>query len=142
MDVLSRVDCLRLLGEAEIGRIAVTIGALPVVLPVSYALFDGDILIRTARGTKLVAAASDAVVAFEVDSVDPLHHTGWSVLVQGVAKGITNQDELRRAKTVPLSPWGQDDYYLRVSAQIVSGRRLTTDMRNDSSRLADHAAVT
>src|ERR1700737_563317 len=115
MDVLSRLDCLQLLGEAEFGRIAVTIGALPVVLPVSFALFDGDILIRAAHGTKLVAAATDAVVAFEVDSVDPIHRTGWSVLVQGIARGISNEDELRRARTVPLSPWtGPDDHYLRL----------------------------
>jgi nitroimidazol reductase NimA-like FMN-containing flavoprotein (pyridoxamine 5'-phosphate oxidase superfamily) len=129
MEVLSRVDCLQLLSQACIGRISVSMRALPVVLPVNFALFDGDILLRIGRGTKLETAAIDAVVAFEIDGVDPIFNTGWSVLVQGMATKITDQDDLKRAEAVPLNPWaGPDDHYLRISAEIVSGRRLTADI--------------
>jgi uncharacterized protein len=129
LEVLTRQDCLRLLDQAHVGRIAVSIGALPVVLPVNFALLDGDILIRTGRGTKLDAAATNAVVAFEIDGVDPYYHTGWSVLIQGIAEEITDDDELNRAEAVPLVPWaGVNGHYLRVSAQIMSGRRLTIDI--------------
>ena len=109
LEVLSRQDCLQLLDRAHVGRIAVSIGALPVVLPVNFALLDGDILIRTGRGTKLDAAATNAVVAFEVDGVDAFYHTGWSVLVQGIAEEITDNDELERAKAVPSSLWAGVD---------------------------------
>jgi uncharacterized protein len=137
LEVLSRQDCLQLLEQTHVGRIAVSIGALPVVLPVNFALFDGDILIRTGRGTKLDAATINAVVAFEIDGIDPYYHTGWSVLVQGIAEEITDKTELTRAKAVPLTPWaGVDGHYLRVSAQIMSGRRLTTDIPADSNKLA------
>ena len=52
-----------------------------MVVPVNYAVLDGDIVIRTGSGTKLDAALTGAVVAFEIDSVDPIYHEGWSVMV-------------------------------------------------------------
>jgi nitroimidazol reductase NimA-like FMN-containing flavoprotein (pyridoxamine 5'-phosphate oxidase superfamily) len=117
LEILARQQCLDLMAQPAIGRIALSLGALPVVLPVNFALFDGDVLIRTGPGTKLRAAATNAVVAFEVDEVDPSDHTGWSVLVQGVAREITDEATLARARLVP---------HLRIASQVVSGRRLTS----------------
>jgi hypothetical protein len=86
LEVLSRDECLRLLGTAALGRVAVTTAALPTILPVNFR-FDGrHILIRTGRGTKLDAATRNAVVAFEVDEVEPATREGWSVVVTGVAR--------------------------------------------------------
>jgi uncharacterized protein len=125
LEVLPRAECLRLLAEAHVGRIALSIGALPVVLPVNFAMLDDDILIRTALGTKLEAAATNAVVAFEVDNVDPTYHTGWSVLAQGIAKEVIDPAELQRAQRAPLVPWsGSDGNYIRISTEFLSGRRL------------------
>src|SRR5215204_6365214 len=79
LEVLAPDECLRLLATATLGRIGVTSGALPTVLPINFR-FDGRrILFRTGVGTKLDAATHNAVVAFEVDEIDPLAHTGWSV---------------------------------------------------------------
>ena len=84
--VLGRTECLRLLSGASVGRLAVTVGALPVILPVNFLRLDRDrVLIRTTTGTKLDAATRHAVVAFEVDDFDSFSHTGWSVCVTGVA---------------------------------------------------------
>jgi nitroimidazol reductase NimA-like FMN-containing flavoprotein (pyridoxamine 5'-phosphate oxidase superfamily) len=128
LEILEKQACLELLARPAIGRIALSVGALPVVFPVNFALFDGDILIRTAPGTKLRAAAANAVVAFEVDQVDPVDHTGWSVMVQGVASEITDDATVARARRVPLVPWArQDGRYLRIACQVLSGRRLTSE---------------
>jgi nitroimidazol reductase NimA-like FMN-containing flavoprotein (pyridoxamine 5'-phosphate oxidase superfamily) len=125
LEILGREECLDLLARPAVGRIALSVGALPVVFPVNFALFDGDILIRTAAGAKLRAAATNAVVAFEVDQVDPVDHAGWSVMVQGVASEITDQATVARANRAPLVPWaGQNGRYLRIACQVVSGRRL------------------
>jgi uncharacterized protein len=92
LEVLSRDECLRLLGTAGLGRVAVTTAALPTILPVNFR-FDGrQILIRTGRGTKLDAATRNAVVAFEVDEVEPATREGWSVVVTGVARELTDPD--------------------------------------------------
>ena len=125
LEILGREECLNLLARPAIGRIALSVGALPVVFPVNFTLFDGDILIRTAPGTKLRAAAANAVVAFEVDDVDPVDHTGWSVMVQGVANEITDEATVARAHRAPLTPWArQNGCYLRITCQVVSGRRI------------------
>ena len=40
---LDRQDCLELLREECVGRVALTARALPIVLPVNFAVLDGDI---------------------------------------------------------------------------------------------------
>jgi uncharacterized protein len=129
LEVLSRDECLRLLGTAALGRVAVTTAALPTILPVNFR-FDGQhILIRTGRGTKLAAATRNAVVAFEVDEVEPTTREGWSVVVTGVARELTDPDELAEAQTPALERWavGEDHWVVAISTEMVSGRRLVQD---------------
>jgi uncharacterized protein len=126
LEVLDRAECLRLLAGSLLGRVAVSIGALPVILPVNF-LLDGDrILIRTGEGTKLAAAARNAVVAFEVDDVDPFGHSGWSVSVTGTAQEITDREELERITTLPLPHWTPNSVsrVIALSTELVSGRRI------------------
>lgn len=126
LEVLARDECLRLLGTAALGRVALTMAALPTILPVNFR-FDGrQILIRTGRGTKLDAATRRAVVAFEVDHIEPATRTGWSVVVTGVADEITDPDELDDAQDPPLVRWapGPDHRIVAISTDVVSGRRI------------------
>ena len=83
-------------------------------------------MLRTTPGTKLDAATSAAVVAFEVDSYVSDGSVGWSVVVQGVAAEITDPDELARARASPLDSWALDgsaDRFIRIEMSKVSGRR-------------------
>jgi nitroimidazol reductase NimA-like FMN-containing flavoprotein (pyridoxamine 5'-phosphate oxidase superfamily) len=126
LQVLDGDECRRLISGSALGRVAVSIGALPVILPVNF-LLDGDqILIRTGSGTKLAAAVQDAVVAFEVDHIDPLDHGGWSVCVTGVAREIRDEAELRRVAHLPLPHWAPNgrSHVIAVSTDLVTGRRI------------------
>jgi uncharacterized protein len=126
LEVLGRDACLCLLAGATLGRIGVSSGALPSVLPVNFR-FDGhQILIRTGVGTKLDAAVANAVVAFEVDEIDPVAHTGWSVMITGIARELTDPGELAAAGTPPLARWapGGDHRVIAISTELVSGRRI------------------
>lgn len=126
LDVLERQECLTLLGRATLGRVALTIGALPTILPVNYLLVDEHVVFRTGVGTKLDAAARGAVVAFEVDDADPLEHTGWSVVVTGIPQDrpVAPLAEPILATAVPRwAPWG-DTRLLYLPTDLVSGRRL------------------
>ncbi|MGA9112477.1 MAG: pyridoxamine 5'-phosphate oxidase family protein [Candidatus Dormiibacterota bacterium] len=87
---LSRARCLDLLATAGLGRVGVSVQALPVILPVRYAVIGETVVFRTAPGTKLTAAMRRSVVAFEADRWDPCGAWGWSVLVQGVASEVTD----------------------------------------------------
>jgi len=126
LEVLDREECLRLLERATLGRVGVTTAALPSVLPVNFRLAGDRIVFRTGTGTKLAAATRNAVVAFEVDDIDPVNHTGWSVVVTGVARPVVDPDDLARLNGLGIARWaaGDDGHVVEVSLEIVSGRRI------------------
>ena len=126
LETIEEAECLRLLESAAVGRLALSVRALPVVLPVNFALMSDGILIRTGAGTKLDQACDRAVVAFEVDGFDPIAKVGWSVLVQGTASVLTAPAELHEAAQVGLAPWGNPraDSYVKIALDLVTGRRL------------------
>src|SRR5690348_15001388 len=105
LEVLDRDECLRLLTTATLGRIGISSGALPVILPVNFRLVGDAIVFRTAPGTKLDAATRGAVVAFEVDDMDPIEHTGWSVMVTGVARPVTEPAALAAVRPERVARW-------------------------------------
>jgi hypothetical protein len=126
LEHLSRGECMRLVGSVPLGRIVYTRQALPAVELVNFALADGDIVIRTDSGGKLAAATHGAVVAFEADSTDLTGHAGWSVTIVGYSRAVTDSKEIRRLEQTGLEPWapGERDHFIRISPEIVNGRRL------------------
>jgi len=125
LEILAEDECLNLMGTVPVGRVAVSVGALPAVFPVNFAVYGRRIVFRTGKGTKLDAAVRHAVVAFEVDKFDVLYHAGWSVLVVGRADDITGDLE-RIAGDGRLQPWvdGERDHYVAIEAELLSGRRI------------------
>lgn len=126
VQVLAADECLALLSHHAVGRIGLSVDALPVVLPVNYLLDNGRILLRTGFGTKLAAALRNAVVCFEVDEIDQEHQVGWSVLVTGTARELAGK-AAARAATLPLRPWSPDvgDHLVTIDIELISGRRIT-----------------
>jgi uncharacterized protein len=124
--ILGRPECFELLSLVSVGRIGASIDALPVILPVHFALLGESVLFRTILGTKLDAATIGAVVAFQADGDEPVDGTSWSVLLQGVGSAVSDEDGHARAKSIPIGPWagGKVDLRLvRIAATNVSGRR-------------------
>lgn len=126
LEILSEEECRALLARSDVGRVAVTLGALPAVLPVNYSLLEGDIVFLTGEGTKLRAALRNAVVAFEVDEIDRWREGGWSVPAIGVASEITGAEPLARAKALGIRPWagGNRTHFVRLHPEFLSGRRI------------------
>jgi nitroimidazol reductase NimA-like FMN-containing flavoprotein (pyridoxamine 5'-phosphate oxidase superfamily) len=115
------------LRDEPVGHVALTARALPIVLPVNLAVLDGDIVWRSAEGTRLNDASSDFVVAFEADHFESDHMQGWSVMVQGLAHVVTDIDELDRARELTLESWtleGSADRYVRLVPNLVKGTRI------------------
>jgi nitroimidazol reductase NimA-like FMN-containing flavoprotein (pyridoxamine 5'-phosphate oxidase superfamily) len=126
LEVLDRQECLRLLATASLGRIGISSGALPVVLPVNFRLVGDRIVFRTASGTKLDAATRGAVVAFEVDAMDPVEHTGWSVMITGVAQQVREPADIEAVSPERVARWAPlgEDCIVAISTDLVSGRRI------------------
>lgn len=83
VDVLSPEECRQLLGGEVVGRIALSVGALPHVVPVFYHVEGDTVLVELGMDANLYAALTDNVVAFEIDHVEPDTPEGWTVMVVG-----------------------------------------------------------
>lgn len=129
LEVLDRATCLDLLRTTHLGRIGLTSGALPLILPVNFRLVDEEIFFRTGVGTKLEAATRGTVVAFEVDDHNAFNHTGWSVVVTGTARDVGAAEVEGRLRGTPLARWvpGPDGRTVAISTELISGRRILED---------------
>jgi hypothetical protein len=65
------------------------------------------------------------VVCYEADELDPVRHTGWSVIATGKAQLVRDPAVISRYHQM-LEPWvdGQMDYVIAIKPQIITGIRL------------------
>jgi nitroimidazol reductase NimA-like FMN-containing flavoprotein (pyridoxamine 5'-phosphate oxidase superfamily) len=126
LELLTEERCWELLSGAEVGRVGVTVGALPAIFPVNHVVIDRGIVFRTAPGAKLAAATAGAIVAFEADDYRAADRSGWSVLAVGPAEVVHDLDVTFKALGTHLTPWagGTRTSIVRVTPEFVSGRRL------------------
>jgi nitroimidazol reductase NimA-like FMN-containing flavoprotein (pyridoxamine 5'-phosphate oxidase superfamily) len=122
--VLSPAECFGLLEPGGIGRVGFASADGIMILPVNFALTGKTIIFRTAPDT-LLAVYANGRVSFQVDRLDETLREGWSVLVQGRAREVTDEREVKRLDEVThLEPWagGARDVYVRIATIRVSGR--------------------
>jgi nitroimidazol reductase NimA-like FMN-containing flavoprotein (pyridoxamine 5'-phosphate oxidase superfamily) len=123
--MLPQAECRRLLATRTLGRVGLTTGALPRIMPVEYVYDDGVITFRTEHDVKLHAAVHGAVLAFEVDAYDAESGSGWSVHVLGRATVLAADHELAPLPTLDATaPPEAPRHYVRLHCEIVSGTRL------------------
>ena len=118
--------CERLLRAGHVGRIALVTPEGPEILPVNYAVRDDAIVVRTDPVGPIVRHGAGALVAFEVDAVDDLYWTGWSVLARG--RGEVADPPPTAAIGTAARPWagGDRSCEFRLSWSSLSGRRVGT----------------
>ena len=119
---IPRDECVKLLATMPIGRLAIASpGASPLVVPVNYVL-DGEIVVFRSDPGEKVLLLRGSQVSFQVDQIDASRHTGWSVLVQGVAYEATP----REIEHLHLEPWapGEKSHWVRIVPAAITGRRI------------------
>jgi uncharacterized protein len=129
LDDVARDECFELLKTQSVGRLAVADHGYypPHIVPVNFTV-DGDtIVFRSDAGLKFrLSVLSEHSVSFEVDSVDREGHMAWSVVVQGRAE-LLRQDEID-AMTYGawLQPWapGARPEWVRIVPYTITGRQL------------------
>ena len=118
-------ECWDLLRTQTVGRVGWQGSDGLTIVPVNYVVDERAVVIRTAPYTELGREGSAQEVAFEVDELDPIGRSGWSVLVRGrrrldpEAHGTTPRPDV----WVGGSRW----LVLRIEARTISGRRLAPD---------------
>jgi transcriptional regulator with XRE-family HTH domain len=125
LEPLDAGQCRGYLGTSGVGRLVIAEPRGPVAIPVNYAMLGNDIVIRTS-GRAHLASAGQPRVSFEVDHLDEALAEGWSVLVSGMARVVTDPDELAAVSALGVAPWagGDRDTYIRIIASEVTGRRI------------------
>lgn len=119
-------ECIALLKTEALGRLVYLTGGKPQIRPLNYVVHQGSVTFRTGYGG-LLDTIHQQPVLFEVDHSDTTTHTGWSVIVNGVAEEIWRTDELSIVRETGLRPWapGDRDHYLRILPTAITGRRIS-----------------
>jgi trehalose/maltose hydrolase-like predicted phosphorylase/transcriptional regulator with XRE-family HTH domain len=131
LEVLDDQECRRLIEPGGIGRVAFNSSRGPTVLPVNYKIHKGDIVFRTAVGgpmdqdLRTGLEGVDIKIAFEIDVIDETNREGWSVLVQGPAHHVP-EEEVEDVAACGVTPWagGERQLYVRIALHQVTGRRI------------------
>ncbi|MGE5290050.1 MAG: pyridoxamine 5'-phosphate oxidase family protein, partial [Micromonosporaceae bacterium] len=117
---LTAGECWQLLASVPIGRVVFTHRAMPAIRPVNHLVEGRTIIIRTHLGAAIASRAASmagtsasagarseepgSVVCYEADQIDPVRHTGWSVIVTGLARLVTDPGAIARYADT-LEPW-------------------------------------
>ncbi|MBU6495602.1 MAG: hypothetical protein KGR42_04195 [Acidobacteria bacterium] len=111
---LSRDECVRRLGAAELARVLISVRCLPTALPTRVRLVDQDLALLDSDDDAVVQAARrHDVLTVQVDGVDDGHP--WSV----VASGISSLAPLDPAASSPT----HDHRLITLPLAVVVGQR-------------------
>jgi nitroimidazol reductase NimA-like FMN-containing flavoprotein (pyridoxamine 5'-phosphate oxidase superfamily) len=128
MQHLDRDECLRRLARQQhgVGRLAIIEGARPTIVPVNYAMVEDRIVFRSSPGSKLDAALCGGGAAFEIDEVDDVTGTGWSVVVRGRLEVVTNRRQLMLLAATQLASYvpTEKKHWIMLHPDTVAGRMI------------------
>ncbi|RPF22665.1 hypothetical protein EDD34_3336 [Myceligenerans xiligouense] len=120
-----------LLSMIPIGRLATAAAGEPDIFPVNFAVANREIYIKTTPGSKLVEAAVNPKVAFEVDQWGP--DFADSVVIKGTVRILDTDAEMAVAEATGLATYTTTEKteWLRITPTEVSGRRFARAERGE-----------
>ncbi|MFE6861379.1 pyridoxamine 5'-phosphate oxidase family protein [Nocardia sp. NPDC057668] len=124
---LSAADSLKRLAGAQYGRICFSRRGVPIIRPVNHIVELDAVVVRAHLGASLLRGDGQ-VVAYEADDFDEQTRSGWSVIVTGVARVVTDREQVRRYVTL-LDPWVNmpSDHVIRIETEVVTGLELVDE---------------
>lgn len=133
---LTRAECIFALGTHDVGRVCLIDKGYPVAYPVNYRVVvdvgkTGDAtakdqlaIVFRAREGGVLDHPTDRV-GFQVDGVDPIAQTGWSVLVRGTLHSGQSDTVPPWLHSWDPHPWADErEKWLYVVVETISGRQL------------------
>lgn len=129
---LTADECRRLIGPGGVGRVLfVEPDRGPVAIPVNYRMDGDDVVFRTSGGAAVIGGIGQDRVSFDVDHLDEDLAEGWSVLLTGTARVITDPAEIASAGSLGIDPWAGGDRptYVRLQVSQLTGRAIRANGR-------------
>lgn len=114
-------ECWALIEQEQVGRLAYRLVDEIHIVPINHVARDGSLFFRTAAGNKLLAAALQEAVAFEIDWFGEA--AAWSVEVRGRLRHVADDEHARLDDTIGI-PWvpGSRSELVALTPAHVSGR--------------------
>jgi nitroimidazol reductase NimA-like FMN-containing flavoprotein (pyridoxamine 5'-phosphate oxidase superfamily) len=128
-------ECWRLLESAPLGRVGLTDGALPVIMPVHFTLWHGEVAFASLPDVKIRSAERGDVLVLQVDHYEPATDEGWSVNAVGPARVVRDRAEVDALHARRFTPWAGDARvrYVAIRPTVLRGRRLGHDAPGSSA---------
>lgn len=118
IDHLDESACWQLVHGTHVARLAVSVGGVPDIYPITTYSADGIIGFRTVPGTKLASLMTNHRVAVEWDGRTAEH--AWSVVMHADAERQLHTPDVGRA--TPLIALHTEDW-VSISPFQITGRR-------------------
>jgi uncharacterized protein len=116
--------CWTLLATVTVGHLALSVRALPVILPVQYYVTGRRLAVCLGHHAIPDRSLNHAVVAFTADAIDSATKSGWSVQIQGKSfipcgDGFdTSCGQPTAGQLVEIEPATLTGYYVRLCPLI------------------------
>jgi uncharacterized protein len=138
--ILSRPQCLTILRNQSVGRVAISLRALPAIAPVAYVLLGDELVFGPQAGSGELVAPEGNVVAFQVDDIDPATGGGCNVVAVGVVRPFDGSRLDRRDALIvgrSTGPVAAAVHLYCLSTQRISGRAWGSLVAPDEGVAAD-----
>lgn len=126
MTQLTREQCSAHLSSRGIGRVSLSIGAMPVIIPVVYLVDDDSVLFQAPLDRSFADACDGSVIAFEVDDMSTsAGHGMWSVHAVGMGSRLDEREHLHvQSLGAGTFATSRVDQIVRLPTQRLSGHEL------------------
>ena len=118
-------QCLALLGRSQLGRIALSLRAMPIVVPVRYRLDDGDLLFAVS-GEQLKKALHGNIAALQAEGFAEDGGQRWTVFATGPVRRVDGYESFGLAgsslSSAPDAASLEEHGLFRLKPAILSGR--------------------
>jgi len=125
---LTKRECLELLRTHAVGRLCIVEHGYPLAVPISYTISDDEhqIVVRTSPDTMLGRYVG--LSSLEVDSIDLVIGTAWSVMVRGTVRRALGTFELPDPKPLITEARTQ---WITLDIDAISGRKFDVRPSDD-----------
>ncbi|MFC4140614.1 MULTISPECIES: pyridoxamine 5'-phosphate oxidase family protein [unclassified Microbacterium] len=124
IEVLGEEECLARLATSTVGRIGHVEDGRVEIIPVNYRIDGRDLYLRTREDGILSGLPDEPDIAFEVDHIEGLEGSGWSVLLGGRVERLEPGEGQSIDAAAHVRPWagGERTLWFRFVIERISGR--------------------
>ena len=119
-------QCLDLLRRSQIGRVGLSLGAVPAIVPVRYEMHPDGIVVASSID-QVAKAMERAIVALQCDGFDEDERKRWTVLAVGPTERVDSEEAAAMAggfRMTAQDAFWSASHFFSLRPEVFSGRWL------------------